>query len=130
MSTIEQKVIDARQQNPLIRGADIARELKVSRELVRIYLKKNNLTTRFPTPVYYCSECGIPINRSTSKCRPCRYNSSHIDINCSSCGKNISILRSQFKYRSTIKRYSGAYYCNRECFYGRNKELSDVDKGV
>lgn len=122
MNTTEQKVIDIRKDNPQMRAANIARQLGISRELVRIYLKRNGLVTRFLPPHQNCPGCGIVISVHSKMCRPCRTKSTRVIVPCGACGKEVSILRSQFKYRQKIKRYSGSYYCNRECFYNRNAD--------
>ena len=121
----EQKVLKLRDEDSRILAIEIARRLDVSREIVRVYLGRNGLPTKF-TRVndWVCEDCSDPVSSNTKRCKSCARAAHRVTVSCSTCGDEKNILRSQYKRSMNGGRYSGRFYCNRVCFYAsrRNRE--------
>jgi hypothetical protein len=98
------KVVELRSKNPLMKAAEMARELEVSRERVRQVLVKRGLPT-VPCPKL-CFNCSHHIyeNNKTGFCQRCLKELS-LTFVCSRCGR---------KFRSTLLESGGSKLC-RDC---------------
>ena len=101
-----------------MRASEIAKRLGLSREAIRIHLKKNKLPTNLYKP-QVCKDCGINISPKSARCKNCAALSHRIEVKCSTCNKNFSILKSQYNRSTTSPRYKGKFYHDRKCFYNR-----------
>lgn len=119
----EQKVLELRKKNPKILAIEIARRLDVSRELVRVYLKRNGLPTRISRKVIHiCGDCGGPVKRRSKRCSNCIASNQYVTVACSTCGEDKDVVVGHYR-RSTNGggRYKGRFYCNRICFNNRSR---------
>lgn len=119
----ERKVLALRKKNPKILAIEIARHLDVSRELIRVYLKRNGLPTRISRKVIHtCGDCGGPVNRRSKRCSDCIASNQYVTVVCSTCGKNKDVVVGHYR-RSTngSGRYRGRFYCDRACFNNRRR---------
>ena len=118
----EQKVLSLRKEDSRILAIEIARRLNVSREIVRVYLKKNGLPTKFiRVNTWVCEDCSSPVSANTKRCKSCARSVHRVTVSCSTCGKEKNILRSQYKRSMNGGRYNGKFYCNRICFYASRR---------
>jgi tRNA G26 N,N-dimethylase Trm1 len=118
MNSTEQKILKFREKDPKIKAATIAKKLGVSRELVRIYLKKHGLPTQVPKVkvIYLCRECGKQLE--SLSCKTCNYQKKRVTIECDHCGKIKTILKSIYERTLRDKRYSNkVFYCDQHCFH-------------
>ena len=83
--TIKNKIAEIRNLKPDARAASIAKDLGVSRELVRQYLKQLGLPTKFDPVPNFCPWCGEQISLRAESCRPCRSRSCRVEVKCSTC---------------------------------------------
>ena len=110
--------MELRAENPTVTAAEMARVIGVKRQAVSALLRKMGLPTAFRKEPNRCKDCK---NICTGKlCRRCYIKAGWVSKRCKTCSKSVKIRKSQFTYREKSEKYSGDYYCNRECFYRRN----------
>ena len=124
MNTREQ-IVALRSENPTITAAEMARIIGVKRQRVSQLLPKLGLATSFPKNPNKCMDCGKEIARTSKRCRSCFSKTGWLRKRCSTCSKIVQVSRSSYKYRTESGRYSGRIYCNRACFYARNKRKNN-----
>ncbi len=121
-TTTTDKVIFLRQQHKDWSGADIARELHITRERVRQILSEAKLSTkRIVNNTHSCPTCKTIISSNRVYCnKKCYVQHKFETYNCSGCGVNFKRLKRIVKREAlnAIKNKKPfRIFCTRKCFY-------------
>lgn len=112
------KAIELRKHHPEMTLQEIGTELGISRERVRQILASEKLPThaigRPTVPMPNCAYCGTSLpNRRRKFCGPeCQYPNGTSKIPCHFCGKEIILMTSQYKVRTSNANHM---HCSRIC---------------
>ncbi|MBI4288042.1 MAG: hypothetical protein HY671_06410 [Chloroflexi bacterium] len=114
------RVAELRLQSPDMPGAEIARQLGISRERVRQILAKRRLPTRVKwAPKNRCSRCNARLRdrTKTGLCLRClkerRHMEGHTKLVCEVCG--VSFERRASRVRAQAKRGYVHTFCGKVC---------------
>lgn len=123
MKQTKKKIVELRKSNPCLTNADIARQVGLSREYVRVILAKSHLPTiAFFQHDFVCNNCGRTfyvkhvVQGSLYCSRECYSEVHHVKLPCSQCGKEFILLQSQFLERLRRSRTGGKIFCSKRCW--------------
>lgn len=112
---------------PLQRGEskELARDFRVSRQRIHQLAKELGVAPGQTKRNYpFCPDCGKQLTHyKPGRCQACAHVASQIAPRitrlCATCGKPIT----RPAYLAGRPRYSGAFYCDRQCFIGRREDI-------
>ena len=124
MTNTRDRILELRTQNPTVTAAEMGRIIGVKRQRISQLLPKLGLTTSFVKEVNKCVDCGSSIANKSVRCRACFNKMGWLKKRCATCRKIVRVSKSNYEYRVKNGKYSGDVYCDRPCFYARNKKGS------
>ncbi len=115
MVTTKDRIIELRQQDPLIQAVRMSELLGISREAIRLSLVKLDMPTNFWKLPTHCLDCGKLLphnNHSVKRCRSCWSKAHRTSLACDECGVSYDLTLSVAKIRLKSNRH---HYCGNRC---------------
>lgn len=112
------KVFSLLQVGVKLKGADLSRQLGVSKERIRQIRNRYQLCDFIVSredQKHICPVCNLPLPRGDYRKyhKSCRYSLSHTTAPCSTCGTEVPVYRSDVRLKKSKR---GKLFCSRPCF--------------
>ena len=127
--SIRRQAILMRENNPLIKGTEIATQLGVSKQRIQYILKREGLPNKahYKPKVIYCRICG-GISKGRGGTHPlnvcsdiCNFKAQFSVVTCVYC--NLSFFRNNARIKDGYRIGKKNIYCSRSCLYKGRKHV-------